>query len=325
MKILFLVRPDLFRIKAGDTIQVLNLAKALNNLGLDITISTELRPNLKKYDLVHCFNILRFKVCYWNCLWVKEQNKPLFLTPIYWNLAEYLQYNKKHELEWWYQRQKKMQKIFNLIDLIVPNAELEWQQIKKDFQINLPYRIIYNGVDPIFLKATGNTKRRDVLAVGRIHPRKNQLRLIKALKGSNLSLKIVGDINHQTYYRQCLKEAQGEKVNFYKGRKQRNLVKFYQEAKVHVLASWYDTPGLVNLEAALAACNLVTTNRGTAKEYLKDYAFYCEPNSVESIREAVIKANKVESNKELFTHIKNNFTWAKIAKKAIIIYQEFIK
>lgn len=324
IKVLFLVRPDLNKIKAGDTVQVKSLKAALERLGLDIDISCEQQPDLKKYDLVHSFNLLRIEVTGGQCRWVKEQGKPLILTPIYWNMEEYLKNQRPDQLTWWKQSQKERKEVLKLADLIVPNAEEEWQQLKRDFQLDLPYRIIYNGVDPIFFSQNDRFERVNIISVGRIHSRKNQLQLINALKGTGLPLLFVGDINDPNYYRHCLRAAEGEKITFLKGMAQSSLVKIYQQARVHVMVSWYDTPGLVNLEAGLAGCNLVITNRGTAREYFQDLALYCDPVNPKEIREKVLKAYQVPLNKSLARYIFNHFTWNKIAQKTVAIYTEFL-
>ena len=46
------------------------------------------------------------------------------------------------------------------------------------------------------------------------------------------------------------------------------LADLYQGARVHILPSWFETTGLVSLEAALSGCSVVSTERGHAEEYL---------------------------------------------------------
>jgi len=60
-------------------------------------------------------------------------------------------------------------------------------------------------------------------------------------------------------------------------------------------------------------CNLVITDRGDTKEYFGNYAYYCEPDSIGSIRKAIIKACESPINPKLKEHILKNFTWKKTA------------
>ncbi|MCB0311341.1 MAG: tetratricopeptide repeat protein, partial [Bdellovibrionales bacterium] len=68
------------------------------------------------------------------------------------------------------------------------------------------------------------------------------------------------------------------------------LASAYAAARVHVLPSWYELPGLVTLEAAFHGCNVVVTDCGTTRDYLGHKAFYCNPWDEKSIKIAVQEA-----------------------------------
>jgi poly-D-alanine transfer protein DltD len=60
MKILFIVRPSLFTVKGGDTVQVVETAAALRALDIQVDIMTaDEIINYAAYDLLHFFNIIR--------------------------------------------------------------------------------------------------------------------------------------------------------------------------------------------------------------------------------------------------------------------------
>jgi glycosyltransferase involved in cell wall biosynthesis len=146
------------------------------------------------------------------------------------------------------------------------------------------------------------------------------LRLIKALKNSNIPLVLIGAANDPKYLRVCKREA-NEQVLFIDHLPQRELASAYKVAKAHVLASWYDTPGLVSLEAGLLGCNLISTNRGSAREYFQDLAWYCDPEDMDSIRSATFQAYNSEYNSKLKERILNNFTWEITAQKTVEAYR----
>lgn len=324
-KILFLARPDLFRIKAGDTVQIKSIMKHLQQIGVKVNISLDLRPDLHGVDLVHCFNVLRVETMSVQVENIVKKKIPLIITPIYWNMTEYLTIYKPDKLKSWKEKQILRTEVLSCADLILPNAYLEWNLIKRDFSLEKDYRILFSGVDTYFYcnKNTGN--RYGVLSVGRIHSRKNQLALIKALKDTNIPLIFVGDKNESTYYKECLSAASANpNIRFYNGIEEKALVPYYQHSKVHVLPSWYDTPGLVNLEAGLAGCNLVSTEKGTAQEYLQNLAYYCNPADLEDIRNKVLMAYNNPVSQKLARHILNSFTWSEIAKSLKKIYSVFL-
>jgi glycosyltransferase involved in cell wall biosynthesis len=327
MNILFLARPDLSNVKAGDTVQIEKLRAALNKMGVSVELSTDLKPSLKKYDLVHCFNMLRIDSCISQCRWVKDRGKPLILTPIYWDMQEYLAYNYPDKLKWWNLQQKKRYKLLKMIDLLAPNGEREYKQIKKKFSLSLPYKIIYNGVEEDYIKKKPEylrgIKRDIILSVGRNHPRKNQLNMIKALNKTKVPIVFIGNVNDRQYYRLCQEEA-NECIKFIDHIDREKLKEYYLRAKTHLMVSWYDTPGLVNLEAGLAGCNLVVTSRGTTYEYFKDKASYCAPNDLEQIRRKVEKSFVDNTERKIASYILSNFTWEKIALNTRNIYSEFL-
>ncbi|MFW6306366.1 MAG: glycosyltransferase family 4 protein [Bacillota bacterium] len=324
-RILFITRSDLERIPAGDTIQIKSLVNSLEKRGLKIDLSYDSKPDHGDYDLVHCFNILRIKNVAPQIHRMLDRNIPLIITPIYWNMEKYLRKIKPEKISSWKKNQKIRGEILNYADIIAPNGWGEWEILRKDFSLKKDCRIIYNGVDSFFYNMGSLRKRHGIISVGRIHSRKNQLSIIKALRGLNIPLIFIGDVNDTYYYKKCIDAAEGYRnIRFHRSVGKYSLLKFYKSSKVHVLASWYDTPGLVNLEAGLAGCEVVTTKRGTAKEYLGNRAHYCEPENIKQIREVVLTAyNKVSSN-ELSLQILNNYTWGIIAANVEKIYSELL-
>jgi glycosyltransferase involved in cell wall biosynthesis len=195
--------------------------------------------------------------------------------------------------------------------------------------IQKPFIIVPNAVDvSLFnLEQTNfipefERFRGCVLSVGRIEGRKCQLDLVRAMRGLPWQLVLVGRPapNHTKYYEQLLKEA-GPNVHFLGYVEHEMLPYIYKAAHVHCLVSWMETTGLSSLEAGVMGCNLVITDQGDTKDYFSDFAFYCQPDSISSIRIAIIKAYNAPVNQELQTHIRQNFTWQKAAEKTLEGYR----
>ena len=92
-------------------------------------------------------------------------------------------------------------------------------------------------------------------------------------------------------------------------------------AKVHALVSWMETPGLSSLEAGAMGCNLVITEKGDTRDYFGDEAFYCDPESVESIRAAVVAARAAPAKPLLQQRIRTQYTWNKAAEMTFKGYE----
>jgi glycosyltransferase involved in cell wall biosynthesis len=214
-----------------------------------------------------------------------------------------------------------------LADVLLPNAQAELDILRTDFKAHLKNAyIIPNAADSFFHKSDGAafTKKyglKDfVLCVGRIEHTKNQLFLIRAMKGLGFPLVVIGKQGSKSYFERCREEADKDVV-FLEDMSHAELGCAYGAAKVHALPSWRETPGLVSLEAALAGCNIVVTNRGSTEEYFGDFAYYCEPDGVASIRNAIVKAYNAPRNAVLAKHVLENFTWEKAAEKTIVAYE----
>lgn len=222
-------------------------------------------------------------------------------------------------------------RIVEMADIFLPNSESEMKRVIRDFPAsnNKAHIVVPNAVDaklfnPELINISPEVEKykESVLCVARIEGRKNQLTLLRAMKGLPWPLVLIGKPapNHLSYFRQIKKEA-GPNVHIL-GQIEHNLLpQFYKVAKVHALVSWMETPGLSSLEAGIMGCNLVITEKGDTRDYFGDYAYYCEPDSVESIRDAVIKAYESPMNHTLRQHILQNYTWEKAAEKTIEGYR----
>lgn len=333
MRVLMQNRASMFRMLAGDSVQMNKTREALIQLGVEVDIKTQPTADFARYDLVHLFNIIPIEETYQFYQKAKAYGIPIVLSPIYWDPQEFLinidRARKDHFLAWWAQTKPLRQEVLDGVDLLLPNGLVEQELLRKEFKLMTPARLIPNGVDPLFYYANPEkfTKRfgaKDfVLCVGRICRRKNQLALIKAVRTLNQQVILIGPINDYQYYQECRQEGEGQ-VRFLGGLNQSWIASAYAACSVHVLPSWYETPGLVNLEAGLAGCKLVTTDRGTAREYLGEMAWYCSPE-VYSVKDALRQALYSPPYSGLKEHILANYTWDRVARLTLAAYQEVLR
>ena len=218
--------------------------------------------------------------------------------------------------------------ILKKTSLLLPNSQSEYNRIKNQYNCAGKYVLAPNGIDPELFKFDDTIKKdtRLIICVARIEGIKNQYNLIKAINNTNYHLLIIGAPaqNQLSYFKSCKKIAAGN-IFFIEHLPQPELLKYYQQAKVHVLPSWFETTGLSSLEAAAMGCNIVITAKGDAKEYFEDYAFYCDPSSPESIYAAIEKAFSQPINANLQRKINANYTWNKAAQCTKNAYQEVMQ
>lgn len=364
MKILFLSRKTLFSVPGGDTVQILKTAEALRCKGVFVDISTELRPGLQGYDLIHVFNLTRPQEAFLQVKNAKKKGFPVALSTIYINYAEYEQKarggmaqkiaQKLGESKMEYLKifsriftngelhggtvafllkgyEKSLREICEMVDVFLPNSGSEIDRLQKAFNLKIskPVCVVPNAIDSKLFNPEEVPLPKDmecykgcVLCVARIEKRKNQLNLLRAMKGIERSLVLVGAVapNHKEYLRQIQKEA-GPNVTFTGHISPEETRAYYRACQVHALISWMETTGLSSLEAAAMGANLVITDRGDTREYFRDDVFYCEPDNVGSIRAALQTALAAPPPAQLQARVRKEYTWERAALKTLEGYQ----
>jgi glycosyltransferase involved in cell wall biosynthesis len=223
-----------------------------------------------------------------------------------------------------------MKEIVDNTSVFLPNSDSEMKRVATEFKLKKPlYVTIPNAIDQsVFIESADNNnnpffKHKDcILCAARIEGRKSTLNLVRAVKNTKYHLVLVGkeSQNQKEYVNQVHLEA-GENVTFLGAISHEELTKLYQVCKVHALVSWMETPGLSSLEAAAMGKNIVVTTKGDTHDYFEDYAFYCEPDDVESIKMAIDQAYNSPVNPKLKEKILEKYTWEQTAIETLKAYE----
>jgi glycosyltransferase involved in cell wall biosynthesis len=352
MKILMIARKTLNSSPGGDTVQINSTAKYLRRLGVSVVISTGTEDlNYSDFNIIHFFNIIRPDDILSH---IFRSKVPFVVSTVFVDYSEYernrggkigllskvissdiLEYLKaiarvftngdriKSSYYLTHGHKKSITYIVKRSKLLLPNSISEYQRLVRKYQVPNRFMKIVNAIDretfAMDVAANGDYKDH-VLCVGRIEGRKNQLNLIKAMVGSNLSLTIIGkpSPNHMRYFQDCKRiVSQNQNMQIIEHIDHEDLASIYKAAKVHVLPSWFETTGLSSLEAAIMDCNIVITKKGDAEEYFGDLAYYCEPDDLSTIRRAVEQAFAQPVNKSLSALVLEEYTWEKSAEQTL--------
>lgn len=331
MKVLFQIRKDYLRNIAGDSIIFLNIRENLIKQGVKVDICTDANINPISYDLIHIFNTVRIEESYEFVMNAKKYKKKIILHSIYWDLKQYFnRTNQLDKLQLWMRAETKRKIVFNNTDLIISHCRGEKELIEQNYGTDLKFSIIPYGTDISLSKEKDSYIKSKlgfdefVLCVGRISRQKNQISLIRALSKENIPIVLVGSINDRDYYKQCIHEGK-ERVVILDDIKTGQLDTIYNGARVHVLPSWIEYPGLASLEAGIAGCNVVSTEVGSTKEVFQDYVNYCNPNDMDSIYHQTMKAFETPHSEEFKNFIIENYLWTKAAAKIKNIYHSVIE
>ncbi len=363
-RVLFLSRTTLFSVPGGDTTQVLKTAEGLRKLGCDVKVSTDVSPNLSGIDLVHLFNLTRPQETYLQALLASKQRIPVVLSPIYVDFSEYdrgartgfsgkllkylspsmaqtakiagrMLFNGEYNrgtlavLATGYKRAQE--RLISMASILLPNSQSEMRRIENDFPSarNKPWAVVPNAVDtgifsPNAVKPVEEF-RDSVMCVGRIEGRKCQLELMRALKGTDLKLVLIGKpAPNQLRYYERIKQEAGNTAILLGEVPHEDLARYYASCKVHALVSWMETTGLSSLEAGVMGANLVITDKGDTRDYFGDLVHYCRPDSLTSIREAVLAAYHEPRTSALRERILERYTWQKTAEDTLAAYRTVV-
>ncbi len=358
MKVALITRSTLYSAPGGDSIQVMETARQLNINGVsaDIKLAFEI-IDYSKYDLLHFFNITRPADMLDH---IHKSQKPFVVST---NFVDYSNYDKhqrkglsgfvfskmssdkveyaKTMLRYIMKKdklisasyilkgqRKSITEILSRAKSLLPNSELEYAAIKNSYKVHPKYTVVPNGISKELFQDNNKTEKNPFMVVcaARIEGLKNQLNLIKALNNSVYQLFIIGNPapNQISYYQECKKFA-ASNISFIDHLPQEELLNYYKKAKVHILPSWFETTGLSSLEAAAMGCNIVITDCGYTKEYFGEDAIYCNPESLESIFNAVADASKQTQNGILQKTILSHYTWEQAALQTIKAYKQALE
>lgn len=363
MKVLFQNRPDALERLGGDTVQMQGTSDHLMRLGVDVDISLEPQPDLAGYDLVHVFNMSTSPLSALQVTNAKRQGVPVALSTIYWDRRhkfldkDVVRYHESPLVRWGGRllgpvgpaflnflkfRVEMMSRATDLklmqdADVLLPNsvAEAELLAVQYDAPwVRAKTIVVPNGVDLPGEEAAKNVSAAGdlpfhgdcVLEVGRIEPAKGQLKMIQALfDRPDIPLVFVGRSPNRLYSEACRLLGEERGNTWFLGPVDHGrLSYYYRSAKVHVLPSLRESPGLVTLEAALNGANCVVSVHGPVIEYFGDSVWYCDPAEINSVRSATLEAWDSPKATQLKDRVMNKFTWKKAAESTLVAYEQIL-
>lgn len=346
MDILFAIRADYKERIGGDTFQFLFTKRQLENdfeTNIIVIREPEEIENYPDVQVVHVFNMQERLWTYSFLKKAKECGKKTILSTIYWDLSDAEYISRMVRLtsdvrQWKFFRpfksvisrlsdavrkqdvggSKKLEEyreLLQLVDLILPNSYEEAKVVERifghfDYQICTIPNAIAPPVDKYCVKDVPQEHKGCILQVGRVEPIKNQGAVIQACMDNDIPIVFIGKIFGQRYYEKIKKLANKRGNVYFLGEMpQEEIAAYYNAAKVHVLPSFRESPGLVTLEAMYYGCNVVVANEDYCPvEYYQfdKYAYICDPYSIASIREAIHRAyhdEKKEYSEDYFRFI----------------------
>lgn len=340
MKIRFIIQNPPSLGFGGGHIQGLMYSKYLQRIGIDAKFIdyTSLKDD---FDILHVLGMQAGNAL--NAISGRAQGKKIVLSPIFYTEANVALYSMVKKIagykyfNFFQNRFYLMQALIDVAEVALPNSEAECLQMKKIFGVEQrKSRIVFNGIEPDFFSGVDGELFRNqygikgeyVLCVANINRRKNTLGLIEAFIASDIpaTLVLVGNYTMgMGGYSRTVEDA----ISKNKGRVVRIsglhygdtfLKSAYIGAKMHVLPSILETPGLANLEAGLAGCNLVVGDCPPTREYFESLARFCTPDDVSDIAQKIKEAYNTPRSDDVSKKILERYSWEIIADQLKTIY-----
>lgn len=359
----FCIRKDWKQRSGGDVIQLLETKAALENrYNCSIKIIDNPKDvEISNVELLHIFNMQTFKESELFLFEAIRLGIPRVLSTVYWDLEDAFfintlskikifpkNYNlkkyKKLFLELFgicaylmdkpYSMTKKyhhsMSQFLNEFDAMLPNSIEEDKIVKSQFNSTVKSYVVENAVNQNIFRYDDFTERKGILSVARIEPIKNQLMLLSALKDFNEEVTLIGSVSKENegYFDAILKiSKEKENIKLLIGnKKQIELKQHYNRCRVHVLASFRESPGLSSLEALSTGANIVVSQNEFCPvdtyfgSLIGKHVFICDPYSKESIRNAINAAYC----SPLMLESQSNYSWDITASQTYSAYQAIL-
>jgi glycosyltransferase involved in cell wall biosynthesis len=331
-----------FQAPGGGEVQLVQTARHLEELGLRVRPFSPWLDRLEGARLLHLFGMSREGLELARI--AKSRRAPVVLSPICWfepralwalapsraragvDLAKWAARALIPRLPCW------RRELLGLCDQVLPNSRAEADQLITLFGLDASrIHVVPNGVSSRFASAGARLFQSRhgedpfVLYCGRVEPRKNVLGLIRAMAGLKRRLVIFGDVvpGDDGYGRACLEAGRG--FLQWEPRLDHDdplLASAYAAARVFALPSWFETPGLAALEAALAGCAVVITPWGCTREYFGGSAHYARPDRPREIGRAIARAWEAGPDPQLREQIGTRFSWSIVARETAEAYDE---
>jgi glycosyltransferase involved in cell wall biosynthesis len=227
-------------------------------------------------------------------------------------------------------------------DMIITGSEYTKREIleRTDFTDD-KVRVIYHGlVHTLFrvyniIELDFEIPSKFILSVGSIEPRKNLLRLLRAYNTlphqirDEYKLVLVGFKGWENSEIMSLIEEGGESIIYLGYISDEELAKVYNLASLFLFPSLYEGFGLPLLEAMACGTAVVSSNLSSLPEVGGDAPLYCDPYSIDDIRE---KIEKVLSDSTLQQEMiqkgleqVKKFSWEKSAEEHLKLFEEVLK
>ncbi|HCC6185453.1 TPA: glycosyltransferase family 4 protein, partial [Klebsiella pneumoniae] len=174
---------------------------------------------------------------------------------------------------------------------ILTVSEFSRQEIAEHYSCDLDkIDVVYNAVNASFKISSDKSigQKKYLLAVSSPALHKNFHGLIHSFVKSNLDIDliIIGAASKSIYK---IDFNSDERIRFMGRVSDEKLINLYQNATAFIFPSFYEGFGIPPLEAQACGCPVLSSDRASMKEILKDSVLYFDPQSADDISNSIFQ------------------------------------
>jgi glycosyltransferase involved in cell wall biosynthesis len=322
LRVLFGTYPWAFETPGGGEVQIDKYAKYLPSHGVEVRRHDSWKSNLAGASVFHFFSCTGGSIHF--CAYVKKRGLPLVISSSLW-ISE--QTRHLYPID-------EIRAQLSLADMIVTNSRAESDLLSR--LLEMPpdrFATVFNGFEPDFALADPkpfrdrfNIRGPFILNVANIEPRKNQLGLVRSLKGLGVPLVMIGSRRNNDYADAVMAEA-GPEARYLGplGHDDPGLASAFAACTVFALPSTLETPGLAALEASACGAPLVVTSEGPTREYFAEHAHYVDHGDPADIRRGILAAMAAGPDPVLRQRVVTQFPWTTVTAELVKVYRKAVE
>jgi glycosyltransferase involved in cell wall biosynthesis len=308
------------------------LGLALEEYFFNRSVKTFLKNHAHKYDIVH----LQGRSGYLFPEYNNKHHKTTTITTIHGiakvesKNAQNSQTNLPRKIHAKFAEYFEYKQLKYSNGLIAVSTETK-QMLRREFpDILKPVEIINNGIDINDFKPKNDCKENpnQLLFVGRLDAIKGIIPLIKTMELlPNAHLKVIGDGEEKENVTAIINKLKLKNVTLLGAQPIEEVRKNIYESYALVLPSFYETQGIVSMEANACMKPVAASNINGIKEVVKDgyNGVLFEPGNVKDMAEKItFLLNNKEEAKKMGKNgrklMEEKFSWEKIARQTVQFY-----
>ncbi|MFM9872739.1 MAG: glycosyltransferase [Fimbriimonadaceae bacterium] len=315
-------------IRGGAEVQLELTRDLLRSAGHDAVIVS---PEVQEWgDIVHFFGTSDY---FWSlaslCL---EKGVPYVVSSIWYeggSRRDVWMARKKRELEMRYPR--KSRKLLKGAErILVPSEDIKWRLASFFDTDQAKCEVVPSGaIDSSFYDARPEIARqlfgledRYAVCVGNFLERKNQLNLIRALKGVGLQVVFAGGPSDQAYYDKCVAEASGGNFRFLGnvGHEGGVLASLVAGSVAFYMPSRLEDFLISGVEAGALGKPILLGSGWNGPEIYGEHASFVDPDDIDGIRAMAVVTSAIGDSEEKAEWFRERYSREALLERTLEIY-----